>query len=108
MEEDLRRGSRLPLGQAGRPELPRPDLRHPDRRQRTRRLQPDLVPPQRGLTGPPRIERCGAALPTVRPSVGLATPPLPMAQYDTVACVYGRVEAAFSRSHPPGLLWPSE
>ena len=32
LEEDLRGGPRLPLGQAGRPELPRPDLRQPGRR----------------------------------------------------------------------------
>ncbi len=37
-KKTLRRGPRLPLGQAGRPELPRPNLRHPGRERGGRQL----------------------------------------------------------------------
>ena len=42
--------ARLPLGQAGRSELPRSDLRHPDRGGRPGRSPAHLVPPKPGLT----------------------------------------------------------
>ena len=40
LEEDLRRGSRVSLGQTGQPQLPRPDLCHPNRKRRTRAPTP--------------------------------------------------------------------
>jgi hypothetical protein len=51
-QKDLEGGPRLPLGQAGRPELPRSDLRHPDRGGRRGRPAADLVPPEPGLSIP--------------------------------------------------------
>ena len=61
LEEDLQRGPRVPLGQAGRPELPRPHLRNTGRG-RGQHAHHDLVPPQRRLTGSaaPRVIRRGA------------------------------------------------
>lgn len=53
--------ARLPLGQAGRPELPRSDLRHPDRGGRRGRPAADLVSPQPGLIASTRAPPQGGA-----------------------------------------------
>ena len=54
--------ARLPLGQAGRPELPGSDLRHPDRGGRRGRPPAHLVPPEPGLTTPTQRPRRKAGL----------------------------------------------
>src|SRR5690606_37065708 len=67
------RGPRLPLGQAGRPELPRSDLRHPDRGGRRGRSPADLVPPKPGLSTPARgpRHRAGFLLRMGKPEPGI-------------------------------------
>src|SRR5690606_23344928 len=54
-EDRQRERARLPLGQAGRSELPGSHLRHPDRGGRTGRPPADLVPTEPGLRFPAQL-----------------------------------------------------
>ena len=109
LEEDLRRGPRLPLGQARRPELPRPDLRHPGRGRGGRQLQPDLVPPQRRLThgGAPRSTRSGASSRTGLISSGSPAPAPRRACMGGRARGKGRKRLCWSFQHTGGRGRPA-